>query len=232
MKHPARQGSSRRGSREPLLRLASAFLLIFALGACDTLDRALQVEVPSDIPSNVLDDPQTAPVLVAGVVADFDCALGSYIVNGGMLGNELVDGTFTVNRWPVDSRSLGPADSRYATFNCENLGVYTPLATARWSADTTTAKLEGWTDQQVSNRSRLIATAAAYAGYAHVLFGEGFCSAAFDLGPELTPQQVFQRAEERFTRAIAAAQAASAAAPTGTAGAAERARADTLLNMA
>jgi hypothetical protein len=46
---------------------------------------------------------------------------------------------------------------------------------------------------------------AAYAGYSLVLLGEGFCSASIDLGPELTPAELFALADERFTRAITTA---------------------------
>jgi hypothetical protein len=76
---------------------------------------------------------------------------------------------------------------------------------ARFQADQALRLLDGWTDEQVPGRSALIARAAAYAGYAYILLGEGFCSAAVDLGPELTPAQVFALAEERFTTAIGTA---------------------------
>jgi hypothetical protein len=59
----------------------------------------------------------------------------------------------------------------------------------------------------VPGRTGLIATAATYAGYSLVLLGEGMCSAAIDVGPELTPAQVLAEAESRFTRAIDAATA-------------------------
>jgi hypothetical protein len=55
-------------------------------------------------------------------------------------------------------------------------------------------------------RLGLLATAAAYAGYSYTLFGEGFCSAAFDRGPELDPPATLARAEQRFTTAIDLAQ--------------------------
>src|SRR5690606_25554615 len=53
-----------------------------------------------------------------------------------------------------------------------------------------------------------IGIVSAYSGYAHVLLGEGMCSAAFDVGPEQQPAAIFARAEERFTRAIQQATAA------------------------
>jgi hypothetical protein len=59
-------------------------------------------------------------------------------------------------------------------------------------------------------RALKLATVAAYAGYAYAEFGEGFCTAAFDLGPELQPAAVLALAEDRFTKALAAAQTAGA----------------------
>jgi hypothetical protein len=91
-------------------------------------------------------------------------------------------------------------------------GAYVPLSVARFTADAALRKLESWTDAQVPNRTDLIAQAAAHAGYSLVLLGEGMCSAAIDLGPELTRAQLQAAAEERFTRAIAAATASSNAA--------------------
>jgi hypothetical protein len=89
----------------------------------------------------------------------------------------------------------------------------TPIQTARFDADNILTKLEGWTDDEVNasnpgRRTELIATAAAYAGYAYLLLGEGFCSATVDAGPELTQAEVLGLAEERFTRALAAADQA------------------------
>jgi hypothetical protein len=88
------------------------------------------------------------------------------------------------------------------------VGVYIPLSVARWQADNVLSLLEGWTDQEVAGREALIATAAAYSGFAHVLMAEGMCTMALDLSAELSRADVFERAEARFTRALAAAQSA------------------------
>jgi starch-binding outer membrane protein, SusD/RagB family len=190
------------------LRAAGTVLLAGAMSACNVLDDALNVEAPSQVPASALDDPALANLLVGGVIADFECALGAFIVTGGLLGDELYDATFTANRWPVPSRQVQPSDSRYSTFTCATLGVYTPISTARWSADNALTKLEAWTDAEVPQRQQKIATVAAYGGYAHILLAELFCTAAIDLSAELQPADVLQRAEQRFTRAIEAAQAA------------------------
>jgi len=75
--------------------------------------------------------------------------------------------------------------------------------------------LRGWTDAQMPtgvSRVKLIGQAAAYTGYSLVLIGEGMCSAAINVGPELTPAQLFAEAKIRFDSAVVSATAASDAA--------------------
>jgi starch-binding outer membrane protein, SusD/RagB family len=188
--------------------LVAALLVSLPLVACDGL---LEVEAPSQVLAQDLENPANARLLVDGIVADFECALSHYILVGGLLGTELRDSQQTAAQWDYDRRTLTPQGGWYATSTCQDrMGAYTPLSTARWGADNALERLDGWTDAEVADRGRLIATAAAYSGYSHVLMGEGFCTSAFDGGPELTRAQVFQRAEERFTRAIEAASQAGA----------------------
>ena len=59
------------------------------------------------------------------------------------------------------------------------------------------------------SRVKLIGQASAYAGYSLVLLGEGMCSAAINVGPELTPAQIFAEAKSRFDSAIVAATTAN-----------------------
>jgi hypothetical protein len=145
---------------------------------------------------------------VAGAVGDFECALGAYIVAGGLISGELADASETASRWSYDRRTINPAESHFSTFPCVSIGVYTPLSTARWTADNALTKLEGWTDEEVPGRQALLAKAAAFAGYSLLLLGEGFCEAAIDNGPAMESVELFAAAEERFTKAITAAQAA------------------------
>jgi len=195
-----------RGARWWILPLCA----LLSAAACDSL---LDVEAPSRIPAEGLEDPATAGLLLSGAVGEFECAYGAYVVMGGIVGEELVDATQTADRWPYDRRAIQPGDRRYGEFACTDLGVYTPLSTARWAAENVLAKLQGWTDAQVPNRNALIATAAAYSGYSHLLLGEGFCTgvildAALVPGGEVPRAQLLERAVERFTLAITAAQAA------------------------
>lgn len=191
-------------------RVVPALALAVALGACDVLDEALNVDAPHLIDASNMERPENARLLVTGAIADFECALGAYIVNGGLLGNELRDASVTAARFPLDQRTITDT-SPYGTNSCTGNppGIYTPLSTAIWTSNNALSKLKEWTDAQVQNRMDLIAQAAAYSGYSHILMGEGFCSAVIEPnGPEVTPQQVFQVAVARFDEAIAAARTA------------------------
>lgn len=196
-------------------RKAAALGLAFSFGltACDPGD-LLDVDPVDTVPAEGLTTPANARLLVNGAIADFECAYGSYVALTGVLSGEMIDATSTAARWPVDRRLFNSAsdESQYATFGCTGLGVYVPLSTARWSADNILTALQGWTDAEVAeygeDRDELIAEAAAYAGYAYLLLGEGFCSMAIDLSTEKTPAEMFQLAIDKLEIAQAAAAAA------------------------
>jgi len=187
--------------------------MLLLLSGCGLFDSLLEVEAPSQVAADELDDPSHANLLLTSAVSDFGCALPFYVLAGGLIGNELVESQNNVLTRDYDRRSTTAGSPQYQSTTCalgnqSNIGVYPPVATVRWETDNILRQLEEWTDAEVPNRSSRIATAAAYAGYSYILLGEAFCSAAVDLGPELTRAQVFALAEERFGRAIAAAQAA------------------------
>jgi tetratricopeptide (TPR) repeat protein len=197
-------------ARAALVRVGSLCAIGALLGACDVLDEALNVEAPHVIDAQDMDHPQNAHLLVTGAIADFECALGAYIVNSGLLGNELRDASVTSARFSLDQRTIDDS-SPYGVNSCTGNppGIYVPISTAIWTSNNALKKLKSWTDAEVADRTNLIAYAAAYSGYSHILMGEGFCSAVIEEnGPEVTPEQVFRAAVERFTEAIAAAEAA------------------------
>ena len=191
--------------------------------ACETLKNPLEVEPASRIPAEVLEVPQNAQILSDGAVGDFECAFGSYTVQGGTIGEEFIYAQQTADRAPYDRRTTTKDDGRYATNSCTGLGVYTPVQIARSSNENLLTRLKSWTDEEVAagpgspKRINLIAIAAAYAGYSYVLLGEGFCTMAISTinldksityGTEITRDSVFSLAIGRFTEAIAAATTA------------------------
>ncbi len=185
-------------------------VLCLALVACSDIT-SLNQESPSRVKASDLDKPENAQLLVTSAVGDFECALASYIVSGALVSDEMANANLINRLWDYDRRTILPTNTVYSTTRCDNGDptVYTVLSTARFDADNALARLDGWTDEQVPGRIGLIATAAAYAGYSLVLLGEGMCSAALDVGPELTPAQILTEAGARFTRAIDAATQAS-----------------------
>lgn len=183
-------------------------VLCLTLAACSDIT-SLDQEAPSRIKAGDLEQPGSAALLVQSAVGDFECALANYIVVGGLVGDELANSNLANRLWDYDRRTILPTNPVYSTTTCGgDPTVYTVLSTARFDADNALRLLDGWTDEQVPGRTGLIATAAAYAAYSLVLLGEGMCSAAIDVGPELTPAQVLTEAQARFTSAIDAATAA------------------------
>jgi hypothetical protein len=204
------------------VRLAPALvatLSVLLVGAACRDITSLAQENPGTLSVSTLYVPANAPLLVNGAIGDFECAFARYVVGSGLLTDELTVAISNTANFDYDARRL-LTNATYGTNQCQSPtpsstqqpGTYTPLSTARATADTALAKLEGWTDAEVSNRQKLIGQAATYAGYSLVLLGEGMCSAAINLGPELQSPALFTEAVARFNKAITAATAANDAA--------------------
>jgi len=197
----------RRRGRSPSLRpaglVALLALVLASASACNNIsDRLLSVTTPSRLGEGQYLVPQNADLIVAGAVNDFACALNSYVVASGMAAGELFDASQTAARWSYDRRTVLPGDATYSTAGCTGLGVYTPISTARYTADQALAKLAEWTDAEVPDRAKLQGTAALYAGFSYVLLAEGFCEATVNVGPLLSTNNLLDSAEARFTTAI------------------------------
>ena len=205
------------GTQKSLRIVLSIVVMLAAatVAACST-DDLLEVETPGNVPVGLIDDPANAGLMVNSAVADFECALGGFIAVQGIISDELADAQLGAAAWPYDRRDANTqTNGSYGTNACTNNqtpGIYNPLSTARWSTDHAIANLTEWTEAQVPNRQALLARAATYAGFSYSLIGMAFCSAAFDLGPEVQQADIFTLAEERFTQAITAAQAAGSSA--------------------
>jgi len=187
-------------------RVLAVALAGVVLSGCDVMDKLLEVETPAIIPASKLEGPESAALLLSGAIGEFEVALSSHILQQSLLAGELHDGTSSAARWMVPSRTVTYFDSRYSDQS------YTPLSRARWTADNVLTLLQGWTDAQVAERQTKIATAAVHAGFSLVLLGEAYCQMAIDLSAAKTPAEIYQMAEQRFTTAIAAAQAAGSGA--------------------
>lgn len=178
--------------------------------ACST-SRLLDVTTPNSVPVSILDDPTNANLLVAGVVGDFQCALGSAIAVEGLISGEMSDTQLGAAQWDYARRTANTlTNGIYGTSGCagtQGFGIYLPLSTARYDADHAIANLTKWTDTQVPDRATLLAVSNLYAGFSYATLGMSMCQAAFDNGPAVNQKGMFALAEARFTAAIAGAPA-------------------------
>jgi hypothetical protein len=191
------------------LALVAAQLLTACQGVLD-------VSLPGNVEASALDQPSLATTLVDGAQADFECAFAQYVETTGVWANEVINssGGAEVVGWSArfTRPEAGTGQCATASSNRGNFSVYLPLQIARGQAEFGLTKLDAFTDAEVANRALLIARAAFYSGYSHMLLSEGFCQVAVDEGPLLTPAKGLAIAEERFTTAIAAATTANNAA--------------------
>ena len=177
--------------------------------ACDT-GGLLDVQAPNSVPVDVYEDPAFATLMVNSVIGDFECAFGSFVVAEGLATDELHDSALNNGNWNMDRRDNAFTSGFYGVNSCTTVtGIYTPLSTARGEADAAINRLKGWTSAQVPNINTLTAQANLYAGFSYATLGMAMCQAAFDKGPLVNQLGIFALAEERFTAAITAAQAAS-----------------------
>ncbi len=200
---------------QKLLAAACIAAAVLSGAACRDVT-SLQQSNPGALDASSVYVPANAVLLTNGVIADFECAFSRYVVGSGVFTDELSDAIANPTNYEYDRRAVltnGP----YGTVTCTSTtnqqpGIYATLSTARGSGDTVAAKLRGWTDAELPagvSRVKLIAQASTYSGYSIVLLGESMCSAAINLGPELTPAQLFAEAKIRFDTAVVDATAAN-----------------------
>ena len=187
------------------LAMAAGFLT-----ACNT-SRLLDVTTPNAVPVGTLDDPTNANLMVASMVGDFQCALGSAIAVEGLISGELSDTQLGAAQWDYARRTANTLTNGIYGFQIcagtQVFGIYLPLSTARYDADHAIANLTKWTDTQVANRATLLAISNLYAGFSYAWLGMSMCQAAFDNGPAVNQKGMFALAEARFTSAITGAPA-------------------------
>ena len=192
--------------RNNTARAFIALTVLLSAGCGDIF--SLKQSSSTQIAADGLYKPANAQLLVNGVIADFECAYTRVVTGMGLLGDEIQNAWANNSNYDYERRTIS-ASSGYAS-GCTNEqipGFYTSLSTARGMADTVYVELSGWTDEEVPNRNRLLTQAAIYGAYSIVMLGEAMCSAAINVGPELTPAQLFEEALIRFDRAVTHAAA-------------------------
>jgi hypothetical protein len=190
-----------------------AVVATVVVAACSDLTTLTQSN-PAALSAATVYTPTNAQLFTNGAISDFECAFSRYVVGSGILIDELSDSFSSASNYDYDARR-NPTNATYGTGTCGNNQqppIYTTLSVARRSADTAVARLKEFKDSDMPtgvSRAKLIGQAYAYAGYSIVLLGEGMCSAAINVGPELTPAQLFAEAKIRFDSSVAYATAGS-----------------------
>jgi hypothetical protein len=199
----------RRGTAHIGVVLVAAQLLTACSGVLD-------VSLPGNVAASALDAAALAPTLVDGAQADFECAFTQYVETTATWSNEVLNssGGAEVVGWSArfTRPEAGTGQCPTATSNRGAFTVYLPLQIARGQAEMALEKLTAFTDAEVTGRQLLLARAAFYSGYAHMLLSEGYCQVAVDAGALLTPAQGLAIAEQKYTDAITAATTANNAA--------------------
>ncbi len=173
--------------------------LVFASAACDQL---LEVSNPGDVTEEGLQGEEALPVVVNGVFGDLQDAYDEVVQFAALFTDELVHSGSFPSFAQVDDRAITPP-------NVEMEDIYTELGTARFTADRAVTNIREVLGAEAES-SGLLALALAFAGYSRVLLADNFCQITLDVGPLLSPAEVYAQAIDLFGQAIQVAQAADA----------------------
>lgn len=199
-----------KGIRRGMMAVLAVGLLMGTAG-CDTL---LEVELPGQVKEEDLANPALANTLVSGALGEFECAMNALVPTHAFLTGEFISSNFFLdsNAWgrrerPFMRETAGSCpDDRGST----DYGYYTPMQRARWMAEDAARRIQEFPDDQVTDKTRKLATLNAYAGYAYLHLGQNYCEVTIDNGPALGTDEVLSRAGERFSTAIDQASNAGA----------------------
>jgi hypothetical protein len=177
---------------------ALALSLTLGLGGCSDL---LDVELPSDLTADALNDPVSAGTQINSTIVLFENALSRfmYIIHGHEDGGEVV----------LMSPQIGSGEFGYTgtapQFSAETptSGPQTGFMGARRFAKDLHEKLDKtWTVAQVPQRARYLAITSLYEGAVYGWMASTLCEGSLDAGPLMTQAQMHALADQTLTRAI------------------------------
>jgi hypothetical protein len=186
----------------------------------------LEVKNPGAIEEQNINNPAYLSLLVNGVIGEFQPAHSSAAMYGAVLSDEVSNWHGFSENIEIDNRSIGAGNGTMRD------GVYIPLQSTRFLADSTIGLLKTFLADTASRDVRL-ARVQAYAGYAYVLLAENMCYAPIGIGRSYSSDELLTIAVARFKDAIATATAAKTYNTSlGANGAKNAASADSVLNLA
>ncbi len=183
-------------------RMGGAITVLAAtalLGGCDLLE----VDNPGAITEGELNDPARIPLMVHGVVGEFQPAHTWYAHYTATFTDELTDTHVWRENRPIDLRQVDEFNGLLAT-------NYTRLQRARAAGDHAAERIRAIIGADAETHLG-VARAKAYAGYAMTLLAESYCEAPIDVSAAHQPDALFAMALDRFDDAIGVASRARSA---------------------
>ena len=184
-----------RRRRMPAMALTLGLSATFV--ACDSL---LEVDLPSQLTDEALDDPTSAATQVSSAIAHFECGYSTYtyFIAGDEDSMDPQGGVYYASgahRFPAGTQT-GNCDS-----NAQGTGHYTEWVVSRKMASDVYGRLTSdWSG--VVDSQELAAIAALYVAANVEIFGGLFCEMAIDEGPLLTPDATMDVADQWVQRAL------------------------------
>jgi hypothetical protein len=186
-----------------LVRWRSLIVAASVLGvtACDGL---LDVDLPSQLTDQALEDPNGAGDQVNSVIAHFECGYSTfaYWIGGS---EDVLDPQGAVYYASGAHRYDAFPDSGDCDQTAQSGAFYTQFTVASAMARSVYDRMNGeaaWTDAQVPNKQRLSTISALYTAASLDWFGELFCEMTVDAGPLMNPDQTLALADDWVERAL------------------------------
>ena len=169
-----------------LRTMALAFALVVIAG-CESL---LEVDLPSAVTSDALDNPDVAGVLVNSIMANVECGYSVFVFDASGQEDNYQSSTGVAGNYPQYTATAGGG-------SCDN-GPYSqswldPFLVARGQAYVVYDQISSYND--LDNQAELLAQTAFYTAVVMDVFGEHFCEFAIDGGPLLTWQETLDIAD-------------------------------------
>jgi hypothetical protein len=194
----SRNEQQMKSERRWMAGVALAGFLAIGPGCTDIL----AVDLPGEMTETDLLQPSMMNLLVTSAIADFECSYSEWTASIGGLEDTFWESTgWFTRQWAEYQIDAGPGTLGCGTIDT-SAQFYMQFQTSRLMAEQAYANLQEPDYQGVTNRERLMATAAVYAGYVYGLLGEHFCEMSVDLQPQMTPQQTLAMAEQWFDRGL------------------------------
>jgi hypothetical protein len=189
--------------------------IVLTAAACNDF---LRVKNPGAIEEPDLNNSTYIGLLVNGVIGEFQPAFTSVALYSAIFTDELANFHGFSENIDIDRRAVDIANGTY------NIGVYTPLQSSRFLADSASRFLTRFLGDTAARDVRLART-LDYGGYSYLLMGEQLCAAPINGSAHaFTPDELLDTAVVRFNAAIQVATAAKAFNNSASA--------DSLLNLA